>query len=382
MVNSSGGDKVRVLHVNSYFDTNTLHKELVRSLDGAGVDQLIFNPQPLSSSAVPREVVGRQGVVLRPRVFSRFSKYLWPLKIYKIWRSFKLLCLEYKPDLVHAHTVVTNGVVAYCAKRFFGVPYVVTVRNTDTDFFFKRVPFFRLVGKAVLGAAERIVLLSPVYRDVQLPAYFPESVFPEIYGKCVVIPNAVAQSWHMGMSVSDRKVTWRVLFLGKLDKNKNLDLVLDSIRILGLSGRKIKLVVVGDGPRASELRMSASDIDVDFMGFISDPDRLRDVMAEVDMLIVPSFRETFGLVYVEAMTQGLPVIYTAGQGFDGFFPDGYVGFAVSSTDPVALADRVEAVYADYAGLSRRATLESRAFDWRSVSTQLLDLYSQALGRLK
>ena len=47
---------------------------------------------------------------------------------------------------------------------------------------------------------------------------------------------------------------------------------------------------------------------------------------------MPSFPETFGLVYVEAMSQGLPIIYTKGQGIDGYFEDGKVGYPVNTKD--------------------------------------------------
>lgn len=55
---------------------------------------------------------------------------------------------------------------------------------------------------------------------------------------------------------------------------------------------------------------------------------------------MPSFTESFGLVYAEAMSQGLPVIYSKGQGFDGQFAEGVVGYHVDAHDPEELCENI------------------------------------------
>jgi glycosyltransferase involved in cell wall biosynthesis len=49
-----------------------------------------------------------------------------------------------------------------------------------------------------------------------------------------------------------------------------------------------------------------------------------------DIFIMPSYNETFGLVYIEAMSQGLPIIYTQNEGVDGYFKEGSVGYSVKT----------------------------------------------------
>ena len=61
---------------------------------------------------------------------------------------------------------------------------------------------------------------------------------------------------------------------------------------------------------------------------------------ESDIFVMPSRYETFGLVYVEALSQGLPVIYTRGQGFDGQIPDGEVGYSVKCNDVNEIAEKL------------------------------------------
>ena len=65
---------------------------------------------------------------------------------------------------------------------------------------------------------------------------------------------------------------------------------------------------------------------------------------------MPSFTESFGLVYAEAMSQGLPVIYSEGQGFDNQFPEGTVGYHVSAYDATSVADGIEKVINNFSDI--------------------------------
>ncbi len=88
---------------------------------------------------------------------------------------------------------------------------------------------------------------------------------------------------------------------------------------------------------------------------------LMPLYREADVFLLPSRRETFGLVYAEAISQGLPVLYGRGQGFDGQFEDGRVGYAVDPDDPVAIADKVLSILGDYARFSASALAGSARF---------------------
>ena len=89
---------------------------------------------------------------------------------------------------------------------------------------------------------------------------------------------------------------------------------------------------------------------------------------------MPSHTETFGLVYLEAMTQGLPVIYTRGQGFDGQFKEGTIGFAVSDKSPEEIAEKVIAIMNNYEEISRNASALSSKYSWGEVADRFVDVY--------
>lgn len=73
------------------------------------------------------------------------------------------------------------------------------------------------------------------------------------------------------------------------------------------------------------------------------------------------------MVYAEAMSQGLPVIYSRGQGFDGQFEDGEVGFGVDCFDADEIAERIIDIANDYSDISKRCIMYSDNFDWNRIS---------------
>ena len=98
-----------------------------------------------------------------------------------------------------------------------------------------------------------------------------------------------------------------------------------------------------------------------------------------DVFVLASHTETFGLVYAEAMSQALPVIYTRGQGFDGHFPEGEVGFSVNDNDSQEIADAIERICKDYRRIATNAVVQCRRFNWDDICKTYQLLYKRIWG---
>lgn len=96
--------------------------------------------------------------------------------------------------------------------------------------------------------------------------------------------------------------------------------------------------------------------------------------AGVDVLLVPSRAETFGMVYLEAMSQGVPVLYTRGQGFDGQFEEGEVGFSVVCGNVKQQAQMLGEITADYALRSARCIDRAKDYAWPIIAKKWMELY--------
>ena len=89
---------------------------------------------------------------------------------------------------------------------------------------------------------------------------------------------------------------------------------------------------------------------------------------------MPSTDETFGLVYPEAMSQGLPVIYSRGEGFDGQLPEGAAGYAVAAHSPMDVAEAIVRIAEEYPAISGRCPGLAAQFNWDSFIAQYNEIY--------
>src|SRR5699024_1507257 len=95
-------------------------------------------------------------------------------------------------------------------------------------------------------------------------------------------------------------------------------------------------------------------------------DELLKYYADSDILVVPSYIETFGLVYAEAMSTGTPVIYTKGEGFDGVFRNGEVGYAVNPDEKNEISQAILNIKENYDEISKNAKEGSKRFNWPDI----------------
>ena len=89
---------------------------------------------------------------------------------------------------------------------------------------------------------------------------------------------------------------------------------------------------------------------------------------------MPSFKESFGLVYAEALSQGLPVIYTKNEGFDGNFDDAYVGCSVNPHSIEDIMKKCETVILNYNEIRKNCITASKKFKWADISNRYFNIY--------
>ena len=286
-------------------------------------------------------------------------------------------------DLIHAHLLLSSGYSALRMKKKYGVPYVVSVRVTDLKGFI-RFPYFKRMAAKILKNASGVLFLSGSHLDELMQKYVSEKDRKEIEGKCHVIGNCMESFWteHKAAPRTEAPDTddgLRILSVAKIKPVKNLPVAARAVELLNERGIKAKLTIVGENQDDAEFQKIKKFGCVEYIPFMK-KEQLIDVYASHDIFLLPSVNETFGRVYLEAMSQGLPVLYTAGQGFDGNFPDGEVGYAVPSDNPEVIADRIMDIVGNYPEMSKACVNNSSLFDETSIIDQLEKFYQKALGQ--
>lgn len=380
--------KMNVIHINSYYITNKLHGELVKKLDEKGLVQTVFIPVENKNKIGLNTVENlKNSELIFRHCFNTLTRYFWPLKMLQIWFSFKKIADKiHSPTIIHAHSLIVNGLIAYFSSYKYNIPYVVTVRNTDINTFLKfRFIFGRLAAK-ILQKADSVLFISPAYRDVHLKKVVSTKLFEEILPKTHIIPNAIESLWIKNINTSNNNKSneinsiIKILFSGKIDDNKNIMGLIDACDLMFSQGYDIQVSIVGEGPLLNSLKRKKYPFEVIFYGYINSRKKLLDVYRSNHILVVPSFYETFGVVYPEAMSQGLPVIYTKNQGFDGYFPDGYIGYSINPSCPKDISEKIKLIIANYQRISENALFESEKFSWDIIAEDILKMYSSSIIR--
>ena len=215
--------------------------------------------------------------------------------------------------------------------------------------------------------------------------FVSEEEFKNIENKTHIIPNGIDKFWIENKAVETKKCPQnkklKLLFVGRVQFVKNADILINVCRKLKEEGIEAELSIVGE---MKERRYEKLFAKYDFVKYYPKckKEELKKHYENADIFILLSHRETFGLVYAEAMSNALPIIYTRGQGFDGQFEDGTVGYACSSTDVNEAVEKVKKVLENYCELSENGRIMFEKFSWEKIASELEEIYEKTSGYIK
>jgi len=211
----------------------------------------------------------------------------------------------------------------------------------------------------------------------------PEKDKAAIIEKMITIPNGVDDFWlennYEKPAFDKDSKTINLIYVGKIMKLKNVPTIAKAAEVLQQRGYEVSMTVIGQILDKSEYDKIKDKPFVKYESFQPMEAIIKKYRSN-DVFVMPSFGETFGLVYVEAMSQGLPVIYTKGQGFDGQFPEGEVGYHIDPNSPEDIADKIELIMDNYDDMSKNSTRNALHFDWDQISARYLQMYQETSGK--
>ena len=356
-----------VLHICCNLAGSTVFPQLFEALAAQGLEQVVFVPEKRAADLGKNEP---RGVKTIRAMTVRQSDALFFFR--KAQRS--VPAIEAQSDmagvtLIHAHTLFTDGSIAARLAKRHGLPYAVTLRYSDIEAIWKYEPHLRPMARRILGGAARVVCLGGAAKEKVL-GWFTGAARDALADKLRVIPNGLDPAWLDGAPRTAAHTPVRVGFAGRMNERKR---PLDALNAAHEAGYAV--AACGDGP-LKETFCAAMRPQDRYLGRISGMDAMKAFYADCDVLLVPSSAETFGMVYLEAMSQGVPVLYTKGQGFDGQFPESEVGYAVPCGDVQAQAQALGRVMQGYAERSKRCIEGARRYAWPQIAGMWMELYRE------
>ncbi|MFW6116715.1 MAG: glycosyltransferase, partial [bacterium] len=332
--------------------------EQVKALMKAGVELRVvsataWTPGPVKRvsrkweaiSEIPRSAVVDGVQVQYPRyvVFPRawfFSSS--GRRMYRgIEKSVAAIHGEFPFDIVHAHVALPDGYAGALLAAEYGVPLVITVHGQDFQHTVHRSTGSRRALDFALSQADRVITVSQKLKRLGSEHF-------GIDNKLRVVPNGVDPSTvtgSNGMPVGQRRKNGlSILSVSNLVAPKGIDLNLAALKRLVERYPAVIYTVVGGGLGEARLRQMATALDLEgrvtFLGRLPHAQVMR-LMADCDIFSLPSWEEGFGVVYLEAMANGKPVIGCKGQGIEDFVEHGNTGLLVKLRDVDSLTEALD-----------------------------------------
>jgi glycosyltransferase involved in cell wall biosynthesis len=323
----------RVLHVMRTSNVGGCENHLrallpqLRAL-GWELDLLIPSPRPRVIRELAKDLAeGCRKVIVTP--MSRDLSPSLALRIGKLLRSG-----EYQ--LVHSHLVHADWHAALASLSVPGIPLVSTKHNDNP---FRRNYPFRMVERAAANRCAATITISESLREFTLHYTRPRTqVVTVLYGL-----NAPAQAPQRA-SESD---TPTMLAVARLVRQKGLDVLIRAMKPTCDAVPDARLLIAGDGPERPALERLTRELGLeDRVSLLGHRDDIEQLMRGAWLLVHPARWEGFGLVLLEAMRMGLPVVATSVSAIPEIVVAGATGRLVSPDDPSALAEALIDVLGD------------------------------------
>jgi phosphatidylinositol alpha-mannosyltransferase len=280
---------------------------------------------------------------------------------------------EFDPEIIHAHEPLVPGTAMFAA-RFTGAPVVATFHA-----YADRAVLFSAIAPALRGVWQRLAIRIAVS---EAAAAFVAERFPA--DRLRVIPNGVDIELFAAARPAELPEGRRILFVNRLDRRKGFPDMLRAFALLSPRYPDALLVVAGDGKERRALRHLPGEVRDRVIMLGNVPHHLLPPYhAACDLFCAPATgRESFGIVLVEAMAAGLPVVATDIPGYREVVRQEAEGILVPPSDHHRLADAVGRLLEE-PDLARKIGEAGRArahrYSWDQVAREVEAAYEEALG---
>ena len=321
---------------------------------------------------------------LNIHVIRKIIKHPGPLLLLQI-PSLRHKIIEINPDIVHAQSTSAyySTAVALVRKEY---PSLLTVHGLTS----KEIKFIRgfdFVYHRLISLPNEKYVLSKIPNIITVSPHVKEWVSNRTSSNIYVIPNGVAfdEIQSILIKTKDQLKHPAILFAGGLSKVKGIDTLLNAVPIIIKKIPDLHIYIAGSGPDESKLKKLVKGLNIEksvnFLGFISGSDKY-SWYKSVDVCVFPSLYETFGIVCLEAMACGKPVVASNVGGIPFVVEDGKTGLLFECGNVEDLAEKViillrEKEMREKMGEAGRK--RAKEFTWDKIADKTVKLYKAIIS---
>lgn len=286
---------------------------------------------------------------------------------------------DFKPDVVHIFFGIPDGPIGWTLKRFYGLPYLISLRGADVPSdevkrFAKQYRVLRPFIRWLWHDADALVAVSNGLREYALETTSEAPI--------TVIPNAIELSEFIPPRHRNHEGPVRLLFVGRFNAFKNVETLLEAAARLKNKGvDNFELQLIGEGEQRANLERLTVENEltkhVRFLGWVA-RDSIVNYYRQADLFVTATTWEGMPNTVLEAMACGLPVVASRASGLEELVHEGINGYLVPINDPAALADRladlVENPYERQRMGKESRKVAEQEFAWEYISEQYIEIY--------
>lgn len=298
--------------------------------------------------------------------------------------GFKKAVEAFKPNIIHSHLLEADMVSqeAYIP----GVKYVTHWHGCYNAT--NPVPLSQRFTKTYIGNQYSLNKLKANYkrsdnRFIAISQFIHDYVHKNVEidkNKITIIPNAIDLQRFAFTHSRQLDGTIRLINIGSMMPNKNQSFLLDVVVALKAKGQNVQLDLIGTGPTQKALKEKAVQLgiedEVNFTGIVPDPE---NYLNEAHIYVHSAWHEPFGLVLIEAMSTGLPVVSFNTGGPKEIVQEGKTGYLVEKDNLATFVDKVLQLASDtalYEDFSKNAMAASKQYDIKNYTEKLIAFYQQ------
>ena len=246
------------------------------------------------------------------------------------------LVLKENIDIIHGNSLMGAGSAAVKIGKKYNIPTYVTAHGVDITLLYDNLLVKYMINQ-VLDKADNVLAVSNSLMNKII-----NTNVKNIQNKTFIHQNAVDVNKFKEISNKLQKNKPSVIFIGHLEKRKNVELILNAKK---LSSMDYELIFVGDGKEANKLKYRVKKENIEDVKFLGYRKNVENILSKADVLVLPSIEEGFGIVLIEALACGLPVI---GSNVDGIkeviTPD--VGLLINPYSTISLCNAIDKILSD------------------------------------
>ena len=320
---------------------------------------------------------------------STLAKLQIPLFILSESLNAGIIPLIKKINLIHAHWIIPQGIIGFFLKKIYRIPLITTIHGSGL------VPlkniFFKKIQKIVIKNSD-IITVNSMNIKLELINRFPESK-KQIDRKVHIIPMGIDTNLFKKINIDKKFRKYKnnkiLLFIGRLNKQKGVHILIKSLPYIIKNNNNIKLLIIGEGEYKKTLEALINKLRLQKFVELLGPkphEELVNYYNLADIFILPSITtkigtEAFGLVLVEAMACKTCVIGSSSGGIKNIISHEKNGLIFKEKSPEDLAEKINLTLSNHAfrlKLAQKGYEFSQKLDWKEISKQFNQIYSKLI----